>query len=177
MKSASRNFIDQFGNALLFTFLIILTGGMTLSFAAEQGWPESPLRSELQALAVEKTEDGEEVFTQAERVEPGELVEYRLRYENVSEEALTEIMATGPIHESTDYVEDSATATLAMTPQFSIDRGSNFQIEPVTYQVELADGSVEKKEAAPDMYTHVRWRIPELAPEATTELRYRVRVR
>ncbi len=178
MQPGKRGYSRQPGNCLLIALMFMLTGGIMNSAADdEEEVPKSPLRSELRAFTIEKTEDGEEEFTQAERVEPGDVIEYRLRYRNVSEQALTEIVATGPIHESTDYVEGSATASVAMTPQFSIDQGGSFQFAPVTYQVALADGRIEEREATPDMYTHVRWRIAELPPSEETELRYRVRVR
>lgn len=178
MQSTRRKVMTQTINRLFFTALFGLAGSiMTVGLAAAEDQPESPLRSELRAFVVETREDGEEEFTPAEMVGPGEIIEYRLHYENISDTALTEIMALGPIAEPTDYVPDSATATLLMTPQFSIDQGSTFQVEPVVYRVELADGTVEEREATPDMYTHVRWHIAELKPQATTELRYRVRVR
>ncbi len=169
--------MTQVVNRLFCTAVCGLIVSLAAGLVAAQDQRQSPLHSELRAFVVKTTVGGEEQFTPAEMVEPGDVIEYRLHYGNVSDDALTEIMALGPIAESTDYVKGSATTTLLTTPQFSIDQGRTFQVEPVVYRVELADGTVEEREATPDMYTHVRWLIPELSPEATTDLHYRVRVR
>ncbi|MGI5925057.1 MAG: hypothetical protein ACOX9E_14010 [Lentisphaeria bacterium] len=137
----------------------------------------APLQSDMKAYLVEKGEDGQELLTEVNQVKPGQIIEYTLRYSNVSDADLAEVNIVGPVPQGTVYLAGTAINLGATLPQFSIDGGTTYKNEPVTYKVKMADGSEVERVAAPDMYTHVRWLLERMISKQELTLKYRVQVR
>lgn len=156
-------------------FVSFFVSFSVLAFAASAEAEDGPLEGEMKAFVVTEGEEGEEVLTETGKVEPGQTIEYRLVYENTSEDALQNVSITGPIPENTDYIAGSAASEFLGKPVFSIDDGTSFQPEPVTYTKTLPDGTEKEAVATPDMYTHVRWVVDRFAP-STVRFTYRVKV-
>jgi uncharacterized repeat protein (TIGR01451 family) len=158
---------------------------LALAFAPLQAQPAapaapaaSPLASELQAfLVVPATDTAPETLRPVEKVEPGQIVEYKLTYTNRSDAPLRTIGIDGPVPAEVVFVADSARQPEGQPVLYSVDGGITFSAPPVKYKKQLADGSIVDAIATPDQYNRLRWVVPVLAPGASIELVYRVRVR
>jgi uncharacterized repeat protein (TIGR01451 family) len=53
-----------------------------------------------------------ETFSSADKVKPGDMVEYRAQYVNVSKAVIKGVVATLPVPKSMEYVKDSARPAL-----------------------------------------------------------------
>jgi len=134
-----------------------------------------PLVSRMDVFRIVAGDDGRERAEPASETLPGEVLEYRLSYQNVSEAPLRALVITGPIPENTDYVADSDATMVVADLRVSIDGGGSYEPEPVIRERTLADGSVEEYVVPPAQYTHVRWRSETpIAPGTTQAFRYRV---
>ena len=137
--------------------------------------PGEPLTSRMDVYRIEIADDGSERAVAVEETLPGEVLEYRLRYENVSEQPLRALVITGPVPANTNYVGASAATMVASSLQVSVDGGGSFEPEPVLRTRTRADGSTQEYVVPPEQYTHVRWLSEQaLAARTTQEFRYRV---
>ncbi len=154
---------------LLLTVLIV---NVSLAFAGEE------LRSDLDVFLVTVNGQGEETLQAVKEAEPGQTLEYRLRYTNESEGPFTKLVINGLIPANTEYVANSSRSSVQHQLQVSIDHGKTYQAEPVTRWVKQADGS-EKEEVVPvSEYTHLRWRSEDTLPAGEQQdYFYRVRVK
>ena len=107
-----------------------------------------------------------------EKVYPKDIIEYQITVKNTSKSVLKNVEIKAQIPKSTVYVEHSANGN----PLFSIDGGKTFSPEPVKYKV-VENGKEVEKVATPDMYTNVMWKIPQLLPNTSKVLKYRVQVK
>jgi len=152
--------------------LCLLSAMISTALAA----PE-PLESRMEVYRIEATPEGEEVAEPVEEAAPGETLEYRITYQNVSDQPLRSLVITGPIPNATNYVADSASTEVESDLVVSIDGGSRYEEEPVIRTRTLAEGTTEELVVGPERYTHVRWQSRGLlAPNETQVFRYRVKV-
>lgn len=156
------------------TLFGMLLAAALLSSAAHA---DEPLVSHLQALVVTSTDDGAEQFTEADRASPGAVIEYRLSYQNTSDETLNGLVVSGPIPEGAAYLSGSSLTESAHQFQVSIDSGSTWHVEPLMRTITDTDG-VTRQEAVPaSEYTSVRWIVQQpLLAQSTQSYRYRVTV-
>ncbi|NPB05915.1 MAG: DUF11 domain-containing protein [Aquificae bacterium] len=154
----------------LAAFLIVAVSAAV--FAASQG----PLKILLDAYKVTyEVVNGtvkEKLVPLGKEVEPGDVIEFHILAQNTSNQTLKNIYIYGKIPVGTKYVPGSASDS----PEFSIDGGKTFQKPPVKYTVEVNGTKVEKI-ATPDMYTDIRWFVPELKPQESITFKYRVEVK
>jgi uncharacterized repeat protein (TIGR01451 family) len=133
-------------------------------------------------VTVVTKEDGkqEEQFSEATTATPGQVIEYRIKVQNVSNETLpaSNALITGPIKAETTYIADSATATSSEAKlEFSADNGATFAEKPLIEKTN-DQGEKEMVEALPEEYTAARWAIlVPLAPQQTLIFTYRVTVK
>lgn len=116
--------------------------------------------------------DGKESLIAAEVAKPGEIIEYRARYSNVSEQAARQVNAILPIPAGTAYVPRTATPAPV---QASLD-GRSFAAVPLHRKVRLPDGRMVKREVPASEYRYLRWTFSELGPHRFQDVRARVRV-
>ncbi|RTI00107.1 hypothetical protein CSW29_06465 [Thermus scotoductus] len=148
-------------------------------------WGQAPgLRLTLLTFQVVQAQGQKEELRQALEVRPGDILEYRLEAENVSNAPQKQVSLVLPIPKETAYLEGSATVLelrgLRILPTFSYDGGKTFGLPPLKRKVKVVEGGkeVEKEvEVKPEEYTHVRWVIPELGPKEKVVLKARVIVR
>jgi uncharacterized repeat protein (TIGR01451 family) len=166
------------GKSVMLTIVAsVMFFGVAMVKAQEAPAAAAPLQSDMKRYLVEKGEDGQEILTEVNQVKPGQIIEYTLRWSNVSDTDLTEVSIVGPVPQYTTYLAGTAVNLGATLPQFSIDGGTTYKNEPVTYKVKMADGSEVERVATPDMYTHVRWLLERMISKQELTLKYRVQVR
>jgi len=159
-------------------FVLALVTLVFLPFSAQaQNQGDSKLNLKTEGFLVKEViEEGGEKKEVLEplpdKVYPGDVIEYKITVENVSDSRLKNVVVRAKIPEGTVYVPGSATGN----PEFSIDDGKTFSKEPIKYYVEENGQKIEKV-ATPDMYTNVRWKIEALKPGESIQLSYRVRVK
>lgn len=152
--------------------IIAMATLFTLHIWGQSG--DSPLRSSLNQYLVITSDEGKEVLHEVDNIIPGQIIEYVLDYQNVSEKPLMDLKLTGPIPAGTRYLDGTATVLPGVSPEFSIDAGTGYTAEPVIYKQRFPDGSEKEAVASVDMYTHIRWRLTQLSKKSSVELRYRV---
>lgn len=112
----------------------------------------------------------------AKGVQPGEEIIYTLTYTNTGTEAAKDVVISDPIPAGTSYIPGSATETGDLT--FSIDKGKTFKKPTLlTYELKGGDGKTEKKAAAPETYTDVRWTIPQVPAGGKGSVSFKVKVK
>lgn len=135
---------------------------------------ENPLISELESYRVIE-ENGVETTEPVESASPGDLLEYRLLYTNVSERPLSGLVITGPVPDNTAYQADTATASVDAPLTVSVGDGEGFQPEPVVRR-QMTENGEQEVVLPPEDYTQLRW-APAVAIEPGTTQTYRYRVR
>lgn len=149
--------------AVLFIALV------SISYGAEK------LKLELKGFIVKKKDNKEVILPVPKNVNPGDIIEYRIKAKNVTEgEVLRNVEIKALIPKGTEYIPKSATPE--PKPLFSIDGGKTYSYEPVKYKT-VENGKEVEKIATPDMYTNIKWILPSLSPSEEVELRYRVKVK
>ncbi len=147
----------------------------------QQGVSRGPLKAELKAWVVRTdTVDGKPVVRKlpADSAAVGDTIEYELHYTNVGDLPISGLKPTAKIPEGTVYLEGSASSSVKARLYFSIDGGKTYHELPIYYKVKLPDGREVKKEATPDMFTHIRWGMEgELLPGRSAVFSYRVIVK
>ncbi|HTG82047.1 MAG TPA: hypothetical protein VL949_08910 [Geobacteraceae bacterium] len=113
----------------------------------------------------------------ATKIIPGNVVFYTVNYINSGDEAATDAIIDDPIPQGTVYIPGSATGEHAEIT-FSIDGGKTFKKPTLlTYEVKNKDGSIEKRTASPEEYTHVRWTISTIPAGAKGTVGFKVRIK
>ena len=155
-------------------FGAMLLGVLLLPSAASA--QESPLESTLESYLVVE-EGGEERLTPAEQAGPGDIIEYRLLYTNVSDRALSGLVVNGPIPNNTSYLGDTDSASVNAAFTVSVGAGDEFQSEPYTRVVTDENGNQQEEVVPPEDYTQLRWEpVDSIAPNQTQTYIYRVQV-
>ena len=158
---------------------------LAVGFAAAQTGGESgaqsgaePVSVSVEAFVVSEvtSEDGvEERLSAASTARPGQVVEYRLTVNSQEETTLPAgtVVVTGPVPESTRYVEGSATpSSERVLTEFTAD-GEQFSEPPLTGSGEGTGGSGEI--IPPSGYAAVRWTLlTQVEPAQEEVFTYRV---
>jgi uncharacterized repeat protein (TIGR01451 family) len=141
-----------------------------------QGERQNPIEYRIETYVVDQRTqpDGsvQEQFVEASTARPGQIVEYRIIATNTGDTTLppNTVIITGPVPQSTRYVEGSATpSSEEILTEYSAD-GQTFSVPPVTV---MRNGN--RTAVDPDEYRAVRWTllIP-LEPEQEQAFIYRV---
>jgi len=109
-------------------------------------------------------------------VQPGEEIIYTLSYANSGTEAAKDVLISDPIPEGTAYIPGSASEVGDLT--FSIDKGKTFKKPTLlTYEIRSGAGNAQKRVAAPEEYTDIRWTIPSVPAGGKGSVSFRVKVK
>lgn len=112
----------------------------------------------------------------AKGVHPGEEIIYTLTYLNSGTEAARNVVISDPIPAGTSYIPGSASESGDLA--FSIDKGKSFKKATLlTYEVKGGSGKAEKKVAAPEEYTDIRWTIPQVPAGGKGSVTFKVKVK
>ncbi|MBW6512671.1 MAG: hypothetical protein K0A93_11280 [Desulfuromonadaceae bacterium] len=148
--------------------LALAMAGASQDAAAQTG---DPLQVILTLKNVEVNSQGQEALTEATRVKPGDLVEYRAVYTNSGKVPMRQLTATLPIPEGLDYVANSARPAGALA---SAD-GKEFAPEPLKRTVEKDGKSVTEIIPASE-YRFLRWEVKAIDPGKDFAARARAKV-
>lgn len=136
-----------------------------------------PLVSSMSALVVGADPAGREVLSEAQEAAPGDVVEYRISYTNVSANPISGLVVTGPIPASMSYVAQSAASPSGERMEVSVDDGLTWEREPVRRLRQNAEGQTVEVIIPPSDYTHVRWvGAGPISPSQSVQYVYRAQV-
>jgi len=164
--------------ALVLTLALVGTGWAQLAPPARAGGPASPAPASQEQKAVTvaltqqkvvKDDKGRETLVEAETVKPGDTLEYRAVYKNVSAQPVKQLAATIPLPEGLEYLPNSAQPRKGV--QFAPASGV-YGAEPLTRK--LPNGRTEN--LAYSEYRTVRWSVDQLAPGAEVTVVARAKV-
>ena len=108
-------------------------------------------------------------------VEPGDVVEYRLVFTNITGRPVNNIQFTDPLPEGMHYLQGTAGADREdVDVEFSLDGGTSYSELPMVQVV--VDGRTEQRPASPEDYTDIRWTVQgDVQPDARVEAAFQVR--
>jgi len=108
-------------------------------------------------------------------VAPGDVVEYRLVFTNITGRPVNNIQFTDPVPEGMHYLQGTAGADREdVDVEFSLDGGTSYSELPMVEVV--VDGRTERRPASPENYTDIRWTVHgEVQPDARVAAAFQVR--
>lgn len=132
----------------------------------------NPVEATLSAARIVKGVDGKETVVPAEKIAPGDLIEYQTSYKNNTKATIRSLVAALPLPEGTTYVPGSAKPA---NVQASLD-GKIFAVMPLKRMVKTADNKIQEQLVPYSEYRALKWTIGEL-PVSATGLTVSARVR
>lgn len=156
--------------------LLTATSVLLLMGVMQAHADSAPLKAELEARTIIVDETGTEKYSPAEAVSPGSLIEYTMRYENVSDTSLDEFVINGEIPSMTEFIAESdETNGQALFEVHVADIG--WSEIPVMRYLPDETGVLRSIIVAPEEYDGLRWRMTEpLVSGQVIEAHYRVKV-
>lgn len=119
--------------------------------------------------------NGKQVITLVEptSVVPGDMIVYTTGYHNRGKALAENIAITNPIPADTAYVADSALIANASV-SYSIDGGKKFAAPD---DLTITESSGKTRPATANDYSHIRWTLKSVAPDAQGSVSFHARVR
>jgi uncharacterized repeat protein (TIGR01451 family) len=116
-------------------------------------------------------------LTRTKSFAPGDTIIYTIAYRNAGAEPATNAVIDDPVPRGTSYLDGSATGAGAEIT-YSIDGGKTYK-KPMllSYDMKRPNGQVEKRQAKPEEYTHIRWTISQVPAGGSGEVGFRTRVK
>lgn len=111
-------------------------------------------------------DNGKETLLAAKDAKPGEVIEYRATYKNISNAPVRKLVATLPVPKSTEY--QAKTAMPATGVQATIDS--------VTFAPVPLINTTTKQEISPKLYRALRWNFATLKVNESVVVSARVKV-
>ena len=139
---------------------------------------DDKLASRMEAFLVTQDQaTGKELLKPTDKASPGDTIEYRLSYTNLTASPLQGLSVVGPIPASTHYVAGSAGADVKADFSVSIDGGAHWDPEPVKRMRSGEDGKQHEVTVPADEYTQLRWQARQaMGPHGEQHYHYRVKV-
>ncbi|TPW01339.1 MAG: hypothetical protein FD129_3389, partial [bacterium] len=143
----------------------VLAVGLMAGTAHAQGVSAEKLEGTLTAQVVKvDPATRKEAFRPADKVVPRDVVQYSLKYRNISGTKLTKVELVIPVPPGTSYVEKSAQAVAGAALEFSIDGGREYKKPPLMIRTRTPQGE-RLVPAGPEKVTHVKWTVSRLLPD------------
>ena len=101
---------------------------------------------------------GKETLSAADKMMPGETVEYKAVYKNTNKSAVHDVKASLPIPQGMQFVPNTA---VPAAPMASTD-GVKFSKLPLMKQVKGADGKMHEEPVPYSEYRSLRWDLGEI---------------
>lgn len=154
---------------LVHSVMLLLLSGGALSAQAPQG-PQPLVISADNRTAAADADRG--APRRDDRVRPGDVLRYRLRFTNVAGRPVRAVELANPLPAEFRFVAGSAKADrMDARAEYSVDGGKTFSAQPMEEVV--VDGRRVRRPAPPEKYTHVRWTVGGwVAPGATVTAEY-----
>lgn len=152
-------------------FVLLLASLATL--LSQQTFAAEPLSVTLEANKVILAAGGKEQLVSASEAKPGDVLEYRAIYRNISKQPLRTVMATLPVPATgVEYLLDSGTPEGV---EASVD-GVKFAAVPLKRMVKTPDGKQQQQLVPATEYRFLRWPLGDLPAGASKAVSARVRV-
>lgn len=137
---------------------------------APQGATQGAVRVKLTQARVEIVA-GKEKLVEVETVKPGDVIEYRAVYTNITKEPVRDLMANLPVPKGLEYVAKSAKASAGLPTAQVATRDGKFGAEPLM----VTEGG--KKVAVPYAeYRELRWPVGAVEAGRSVTVSARARV-
>jgi len=134
----------------------------------------SPVSVHLEQFKVLRGDKGEEKFLPAESVKPGDVIEYRATYTNVSKKPVKALVAVVPLPEGLEYIPES---TKPVSPAAeAAAKDGRYAAQPLVREVKGKDGKVHTERVPYYEYRSLRWNIGDLVVGKAFEVKARARV-
>jgi len=133
---------------------------------------KEPIEIELQAFKVVRNDEGKEQFQTAQNMKPGDILEYRAVYTNVSQKEVKNLQANLPIPTTTELLLNTV-APKAVNA--SLD-GRTFSPAPLMRAVKMPNGTTKNRAVPQSLYRTLRWPVGTIAPGQNVTVRARVRL-
>ncbi len=130
------------------------------------------VRADLQVFKVEVDSQGKESLGPGDVAKPGETLEYRTTYSNLTKEIVHNVEAKLPIPEGMEYLPGTAKPAEVKA---SLD-GVKYESVPLMRKVKLPNGKEVEREVPYREYRSLLWRIGDIASEKAAVARARVRL-
>lgn len=158
--------------------LLVLAAAVPAARAQSGEKPDLVLTLSAQKEAAVKGPDGKSTmeWREVKTGNPGDVIRYTISYRNGGKSEAKDAKIVDPVPKGTTYIPGSAAGEGAEIT-FSLD-GKTFQAPPqLKYRVRQPDGTEAELQASPDMYTHIRWKLPKpVAPGGTGAVSFKVKV-
>lgn len=143
------------------------------SFSVAQNAPgRANVVPQLSEFKVTSGPDGEKLVS-ADKIAPGEIIEYQVRYANTGSKPAKNLQATLPIPASLEWVPNSARPAADVLA--SLD-GKTFASMPLMHKVKAPDGTEKTVPISPSEYRFLRWSIPTLDAGKSVQVAARARL-
>ena len=152
-------------------FVVFSTGHVALAGNASKPNPAVEVKLTAFKVIVDVLTK-KEVLTAANKVAPGDLLEYKARYQNNGNALLKRVTATLPLPIGMTYIAGSAKPANALA---STD-GSSYETIPLKRMVKQPNGKLEEQLIPLSQYRSLRWNLNELAGKSKVEVSARVKV-
>lgn len=140
--------------------IFLLIGMLVGSTLLAQGTPQLAITiqdEKINLTSAERAGEADVTFTS------GDTIRYVITAANTGDGAMRNPSIVDPIPAHVDYIPQSAAGANAQI-QFSIDGGSTYHSWPVMYAFTNDAGKTVRREASPDMITHIRWKLDATIP-------------
>ena len=153
--------------------LLVSIFALGLTLLTQQTFAAEPLTATLEAHKVLLAADGKEQLVAASEAKPGDVLEYRATYRNISAKPLRAVMATLPVPSSgVEYLPNTAAPAGV---EASIN-GAQFAPAPLKRLVTTQDGKPQQQLVPASEYRFLRWPLGDLPAGASKTVSARVRV-
>ena len=161
----------------LFTFSLIFAIGLNTAPVLAQTAPAATPRQDVEVILSGKKvttgADKREVLGDARNIKPGEVIEYQATYSNKGQSAVSNLVATVPIPEGTEYMRSG---TLPASGAKATIGDGKFAPIPLKRKVKLPDGKEVEQDLPLAQYKAVQWSLGDLPPGKNMVVSARVRV-
>lgn len=162
-------------NKLFLIVCLVLFLSTLLAQPTQELMKKEPLQGKMEIYRIAKV-DGQYKRYFVTKAKPGDILEYVITYTNVSQQPLQDIQIVGPIPSESYIVPNTIKMPDRNTMLVSIDGGKTYQKPPIKRKVRQGNKIVEVPVSDKE-WTHLKYTVPELRANQTTELRYWVFIR
>jgi uncharacterized repeat protein (TIGR01451 family) len=162
MKLSLKKVKSQLANLLLAAAMVfVMDASLNLAHARSDA---AGVEGVLVQSRITVNAEGKEISTPADKVKPGDLIEYQVRYVNNGAAPAGNLVVTLPIPKGLEYVGQT---DFPRAQSASVD-GVNFESAPLKRLVKRVDGSQVLEFVPLAEYRALRWQAGALAPGKTT---------
>jgi uncharacterized repeat protein (TIGR01451 family) len=140
-------------------FAVTLTSAATLAADSVYAKSEAGVKGTLTQNKVVVAADGKESLASAEKVKPGDVVEYQARYINEGATPVTNLIVTLPIPKGLELIAKTDLPPGALASVDSV----KFEPTPLKRMVRRADGTQVAELIPLNEYRALRWQVAQLA--------------